>query len=102
MLVVAFNGVGEADNGVGEADKVLETLRQLKDDRLIELSKAAVIQCGAHGEVRIEETAARDTKESAIARAVAGGLLGDGAPVVGPAIMGVPASLRSCDMRSSL
>ena len=40
MLVVAFDGVGQAD-------EVLETLRRLKDDRLVELGKGAVIRRGA-------------------------------------------------------
>lgn len=83
MFVVAFDGVGQAD-------EVLGTLRQLDDDRLVELGKAAVIQRAADGEIGIEETADMDTKDSAIAGAVAGGLLGmlTGRGLMGGALLG--------------
>ena len=83
MFVVAFDGVGKAD-------EVLGTLRQLDDDRLVELGKAAVIQRAADGEIGIEETADMDTKDSAIAGAVAGGLLGmlTGRGLMGGALLG--------------
>ena len=83
MFVVAFDGVGKAD-------QVLETLKDLDDNRLLELGKAAVIQRTASGDIDIEETADMDTKESAIAGAVAGGLLGmlTGKGLVGGALLG--------------
>lgn len=83
MFVVAFDGVDQAD-------EVLGTLRQLDDDRLVELGKAAVIQRAADGEIGIEETADMDTKDSAIAGAVAGGLLGmlTGRGLMGGALLG--------------
>ncbi len=83
MFVVAFDGVDQAD-------EVLGTLKQLDDDRLVELGKAAVIQRAADGEIGIEETADMDTKESAIAGAVAGGLLGmlTGRGLMGGALLG--------------
>ncbi len=83
MFVVAFDGVGQAD-------EVLETLRELHDSKLAELGKAAVIQRDADGQIDIEETADMDTKDSAIAGAVAGGLLGmlTGKGLVGGALLG--------------
>ena len=83
MFVVAFDGVDQAD-------EVLGTLRQLDDDRLVELGKAAVIQRAADGEIGIEETADMDTKDSAIAGAVAGGLLAmlTGRDLIGGALLG--------------
>ncbi len=83
MFVVAFDGVDQAD-------EVLGTLKQLDDDRLVELGKAAVIRRGTDGEIGIEETADMDTKESAIAGAVAGGLLGmlTGRGLMGGALLG--------------
>jgi len=54
------------------------------------LGKAAVIRRGAGDEIDIEETADMDTKESAIAGAVAGGLLGmlTGKGLMGGAMLG--------------
>ncbi len=83
MFVVAFDGVGQAD-------EVLETLKELDDNQLVELGKAAVIQRDADGQIELEETADMDTKDSAIAGAVAGGLLGmlTGKGLVGGALLG--------------
>jgi len=83
MFVVAFDGVGQAD-------EVLGTLRKLDDDELVELGKAAVVRRGSDGVIDVEETADMDTKESAIAGAVAGGLLGmlTGKGLVGGALLG--------------
>jgi uncharacterized membrane protein len=83
MFVVAFDGVGQAD-------EVLGTLKKLDDGRLVELGKAAVIRRGVDGVIDIEETADMDTKESAIAGAVAGGLLGmlTGRGLIGGALLG--------------
>ncbi len=83
MFVVAFDGVGQAD-------EVLGTLKQLDDNRLVELGKAAVIRRGTDGVIDVEETADMDTKESAISGAVVGGLLGmlTGKGLVGGALLG--------------
>lgn len=83
MFVVAFDGAAQAD-------EVLGTLRRLDDKQYLELGKAAVVRRGADGAIEIEETADMDTKESAIAGAVAGGLLGmlTGKGVVGGALVG--------------
>lgn len=83
MFVVAFEGVDQAD-------EVLGTLRQLNDDRLAELGKAAVIRRGTDGVIDVDETADMDTKESSITGAVAGGLLGmlTGKGIIGGALLG--------------
>ena len=83
MFVVAFDGAAQAD-------EVLGTLRRLDDKQHLELGKAAVVRRGADGAIEIEETADMDTKESAIAGAVAGGLLGmlTGKGVIGGALVG--------------
>ncbi|MCZ6737846.1 MAG: DUF1269 domain-containing protein [Actinobacteria bacterium] len=83
MFVVAFDGVDQAD-------EVLGTLEQLDDDRLVELGKAAVVRRDTDGVIDVEETADMDTKESAIAGAVAGGLLGmlTGRGLMGGALLG--------------
>jgi uncharacterized membrane protein len=69
---------------------VLGTLKKLDDNRLVELGKAAVIRRGTDGVIDAEETADMDTKESAIAGAVVGGLLGmlTGKGLVGGALLG--------------
>jgi len=83
IFLVAFEGVDQAN-------EVLATLRQLDDDRLVELGKAAVIQRGADGVIDVDETADMDTKESSITGAVAGGLLGmlTGKGIIGGALLG--------------
>lgn len=59
-----------------QASQVLDTLRRLEDERLIDLGKAAVLSRRAtDGTLHIEETRDLDTTESTIAGAAAGGLL---------------------------
>jgi uncharacterized membrane protein len=83
MFVVSFEDEAKAK-------EVLEALEELKDQQLVELGNAAVIRRSAEGDVDIEETADMDTKEGAIAGAVAGGLLGmlTGKGLVGGALLG--------------
>ncbi len=83
MFVVSFEDEAKAN-------EVLEALGELKDQQLVELGNAAVIRRSAEGDVDIEETADMDTKEGAIAGAVAGGLLGmlTGKGLVGGALLG--------------
>jgi len=83
MLVVSFEDEAKAK-------EVLETLKELKDRQLVELGNAAVIRRSVEGELDIDETADMDTKEGAIAGAIAGGLLGalTGKGLVGGAILG--------------
>ena len=83
MFVVAFDGVDQAD-------EVLGTLEQLDDDRLVELGKVAVVRRDTDGGIDVEEPADMYTKESAIAGAVAGGLLGmlRGSGLMGGALLG--------------
>lgn len=83
MFVVSFEDEGHAR-------EVLETLTELKDQQLVELGNSAVIRRSVAGELDIDETADVDTKEGAIAGAVAGGLLGalTGKGLVGGAILG--------------
>jgi uncharacterized membrane protein len=69
MIVVAFEDEGKAD-------QVLETLKGLQGEHLIDLQSAAVIVRQADGKVRIKETKDFDVKQGAIGGAVAGGLLG--------------------------
>jgi uncharacterized membrane protein len=83
MFVVSFEDETKAN-------EVLEALGELKDQQLVELGNAAVIRRSAEGDVDIDETADMDTKEGAIAGAVAGGLLGllTGKGLVGGALLG--------------
>jgi uncharacterized membrane protein len=83
LFVVSFPGASKAD-------EVLDALRQLDDQRLLALGDAAVVRCGSDGGIDIEETADLDTKEGAIAGAVAGGLLGllTGKGLIGGALLG--------------
>jgi uncharacterized membrane protein len=83
MFVVVFEGEAKAR-------EVLETLGQLEDDRLVKLGKAAVITRDGAGEVVVDETADMSTKESAVAGAAAGALLGlvTGRGLLGGALLG--------------
>ena len=69
MMVVAFE-----DESM--AEQVLEALKGLQGEHLIDLQSAAVIVRQADGKVRIRETRDFDVKQGAIGGAVAGGLLG--------------------------
>lgn len=69
MFVVMFDDESQAS-------QVLDTLRRLEDEQLVDLGKAAVVTRRAtDGTVDIEETSDLDTTESTIAGAAAGGLL---------------------------
>jgi uncharacterized membrane protein len=69
MMVVAF----EAEY---KADQVLDTLKQLDAEAIVDLKSAAVVVRDAAGEVRIRETTDFDAKQGAIGGALAGGVLG--------------------------
>jgi uncharacterized membrane protein len=69
MMVVAFDGETLAD-------QVLEALKGLQGEHLIDLKSAAVVVRQADDKVRIRETKDFDVKQGAIGGAVAGGLLG--------------------------
>jgi uncharacterized membrane protein len=69
MMVIAFDSESQAE-------QVLETLKGLQGEHLIDLQSAALIVRQADGKVRIKETKDFDVKQGAIGGAVAGGLLG--------------------------
>jgi uncharacterized membrane protein len=69
MMVVAF-----ADEH--KADEVLETLKQLDVEAVVDLKSAAVVARDAAGKVRIRETRDFDARQGAIGGALAGGVLG--------------------------
>jgi len=69
MMVVAF-----ADEY--KADEVLNTLKQLDVEAVVDLKSAAVVVRDATGKVRIRETRDFDAKQGAIGGALAGGVLG--------------------------
>jgi uncharacterized membrane protein len=69
MLVVAF-----ADEL--KADEVLNTLKQLDVEAIVDLKSAAVVVRDASGKVRIRETRDFDAKQGAMGGALAGGVLG--------------------------
>jgi uncharacterized membrane protein len=69
MMVVAF-----ADEY--KADEVLNTLKQLDVEAIVDLKSAAVVVRDATGKVRIRETRDFDAKQGAIGGALAGGVLG--------------------------
>lgn len=84
MLVIAFDGESQAS-------QVLETLRHLDDEDLVDLGNAAhVVRPAGDGPVEIDETRDLDMKESSIAGAAAGGLLGllRGRGLLGGALLG--------------
>ena len=69
MVVIAFEDEYRAD-------EVLNTLKQLDAEYIVDLKSAAVVVRDATGQVRIRETRDFDAKQGAIGGAVAGGLLG--------------------------
>ena len=69
MMVVAFDGEDEAE-------QVLDALKGLEGEHVIDLKSAAVVVRRADGKVRIKETKDFDARQGAIGGAVAGGLLG--------------------------
>jgi uncharacterized membrane protein len=69
MMVVAFDSEDEAE-------QVLDALKALEGEHVIDLKSAAVVVRRADGKVRIKETKDFDARQGAIGGAVAGGLLG--------------------------
>jgi uncharacterized membrane protein len=69
MMVVAFDGEDAAE-------QVLDALKALEGEHVIDLKSAAVVVRRADGKVRIKETKDFDARQGAIGGAVAGGLLG--------------------------
>jgi uncharacterized membrane protein len=69
MMVVAFDSEDEAE-------QVLDALKALEGEHVIDLKSAAVVVRRADGKVRIRETRDFDARQGAIGGAVAGGLLG--------------------------
>jgi len=69
MMVVAFDSEDEAE-------QVLDALKGLEGEHVIDLKSAAVVVRRADGKVRIKETKDFDARQGAIGGAVAGGLLG--------------------------
>jgi uncharacterized membrane protein len=69
MMVVAFDSEDEAE-------QVLDALKALEGEHVIDLKSAAVVVRRADGKVRIKETNDFDARQGAIGGAVAGGLLG--------------------------
>ena len=57
-------------------ERVLDTLKSLKSQYIVDLKSAAVVVRQADGKVKIKETSDFDLKQGAIGGAVAGGLLG--------------------------
>jgi uncharacterized membrane protein len=69
MVVVAFEDEFKAE-------EVLNTLKQLDIEAIVDLKSAAVVVREVDGRVRVRETRDFDAKQGAIGGAVAGGLLG--------------------------
>ena len=69
MMVVAFDGEHEAQ-------RVLDTLKGLDTEQVVDLKSGAVVVRQPDGKVRIKETKDFDAKQGAIGGAIAGGLLG--------------------------
>ncbi len=69
MVVIAFEDEYRAD-------EVLNTLKQLDAEYIVDLKSAAVVVRDATGRVRIRETRDFDAKQGAIGGALAGGVLG--------------------------
>ncbi len=69
MMVVAFDSEDAAE-------QVLDALKALEGEHVIDLKSAAVVVRRADGKVRIKETKDFDARQGAIGGAVAGGLVG--------------------------
>ena len=69
MVVVAFGDELKAN-------EVLNTLKQLDIEAIVDLKSAAVVVRDSTGQVRIRETRDFDAKQGAIGGALAGGVLG--------------------------
>jgi uncharacterized membrane protein len=69
MVVIAFPGEDKAD-------EVLQALRQLDHEHLVDLKKAAILVRDRHGKIDIHETNDFTTKQGVLGGALAGGLVG--------------------------
>ena len=69
MMVIAFEDEYKAD-------EVLNTLKQLDVEAIVDLKSAAVVVREADGRIRIRETRDFDAKQGAMGGALAGGVLG--------------------------
>src|SRR5262249_11202496 len=69
MVVIAFPGEGKAA-------EVLQTLRQLNSEHLVDLHKAAILVHDAQGKINIHESSVFNTKQGVLGGALAGGLVG--------------------------
>ena len=95
MLVIAFPGEQRAA-------EVLQALRQLSQDHLVDLHKAAILVRHADGKVEIQQNREVTTKEGLLGGALVGGLLGHfGHETLEGALMGAGAGFLASKVLDS-